>query len=110
MNSSLTANALDELTPKLRRKLQDRIDNKYVIVFGDGVSDVDAKKRALELDFPEIQVTHSYHYAIKGVSITMPGPLGADVFDHDPDVLYVEEVSYNICSSKVLFLLVQFDK
>jgi len=77
---------------KFRRQRADkRIDNQYIVVLKDDVTDVDAEALRLARDFGgDRNGGHTYHAAIKGFSVRMPEQQAVRLAN-DPRVEYVEE-------------------
>jgi subtilisin family serine protease len=77
---------------KFRRLRTDkRIDNQYIVVLNDNVSDVDAEALRLARDFGgDRNGGHTYHKAIKGFSVRMSEQQAARLAN-DPRVDFVEE-------------------
>ena len=77
---------------KFRRQRADkRINNQYIVVFKDDVTDVDGEALRLARDFGgDRNAGYSYHAAIKGFSVRMPEQQAARLAN-DPRVDYVEE-------------------
>ena len=77
---------------KFRRQRADkRINNQYIVVFKDDVTDVDGEALRLARDFGgDRNGGYTYHAAIKGFSVRMPEQQAARLAN-DPRVDYVEE-------------------
>ena len=77
---------------KIRRQRADkRIDNQYIVVLKNDVSDVDSEALRLARDFGgDRNGGHTYHKAIKGFSVRMSEQQAARLAN-DPRVDYVEE-------------------
>src|ERR1043166_4727596 len=77
---------------KFRRQRADkRINNQYIVVFKDDVTDVDGEALRLARDFGGDRAGgHIYQHAIKGFSVRMPEQQAARLAN-DPRVDYVEE-------------------
>ena len=77
---------------KFRRQRADkRINNQYIVVLKDDVSDVDTEALRLARDFGgDRNEGHTYHKAIKGFSVKMSEQQAARLAN-DPRVEFVEE-------------------